>query len=280
MHARRILAVAVSLVGAACADQPAPLQPLADTKPLLITNGQPDQGAHPYVGLIVFDDANGPAWLCSGSLLSPTVVLTAGHCTDGAVAARIWVTETLVGNAQFPFGGSTSYEGSPNTYPGFCVICDNFSMLRWLEGDVGIVVLSEPVPTNVVSSYVQLPAAGLASTLPNRSDIRLVGYGDQFLLVGGGPPTTGGFGRRLTTLSTLLSGNFDNSENLIRLAQTQAHGKGGICSGDSGGPNLVGSSNVTIAVNSYGPNQTCFGVGYATRIDVTAVLSWINSFLN
>ncbi|MCJ7668532.1 MAG: serine protease, partial [Anaerolineae bacterium] len=40
-----------------------------------ITNGEPDAGRHPYVGLLVFDDAPGhPAWRCSGSLLSPTVV--------------------------------------------------------------------------------------------------------------------------------------------------------------------------------------------------------------
>ena len=44
-----------------------------------ITNGQPDGNRHPYVGLIVFDDAEGPAWRCSGSLLPPEVVLTAGH---------------------------------------------------------------------------------------------------------------------------------------------------------------------------------------------------------
>src|SRR3990172_5572372 len=62
---------------------------------LAITNGQPDGANHPYVGLVVFDvlDGNGdqvPSHRCSASLLSPTILLTAGHCTDGTVAARAW----------------------------------------------------------------------------------------------------------------------------------------------------------------------------------------------
>ena len=82
-----------------------------------ITNGEPDRGRHPYVGLAVFDGPNGPTHRCSASLLSPTVVLTAGHCTDGAVAARVWFAEDVQNNNEYPFGGATSHEGVPYTYP-------------------------------------------------------------------------------------------------------------------------------------------------------------------
>jgi len=56
---------------------------------LAVTNGEPDNGAHPFVGLMVADDAEGnPLWRCSGTLISPTVFLTAGHCTEAPAARR------------------------------------------------------------------------------------------------------------------------------------------------------------------------------------------------
>jgi len=95
-----------------------------------ITNGQPDAGRHPYVGLLVFDDAPGhPAWRCSGSLIAPNVVLTAGHCTSGAVAARVWFYEDVTYNSVpyplYPYGGpgSGAIEGTPYTNPDFCHYC-------------------------------------------------------------------------------------------------------------------------------------------------------------
>ncbi|MCU0501352.1 MAG: trypsin-like serine protease, partial [Anaerolineae bacterium] len=57
-----------------------------------ITDGEPDGERHPYVGLMVAQDANhNPLWRCSGTLLSPTLFLTAGHCTESPAAhVEIW----------------------------------------------------------------------------------------------------------------------------------------------------------------------------------------------
>lgn len=53
-----------------------------------ITYGEPDGTEHPYVGLVVFYDEEGtPTHRCSGTLLSSTVFLTAGHCTSGTDSA-------------------------------------------------------------------------------------------------------------------------------------------------------------------------------------------------
>jgi len=63
------------------------------------------------------------------------------------------------------------------------------------------------------------------------------------------------------------------------LSANAAQGKGGSCFGDSGGPNLVGETDVVVAVTSYGADRNCASVGYAFRIDNPEVLSWIRSFL-
>ena len=243
-----------------------------------ITNGQPDGANHPYVGLAVFDDAGGPAWRCSASLLTPTVVLTAGHCTDGAVAARVWFDEIVQGNPEYPSSGTTSYDGIAYTFPGFCIGCGK-GLPGFAAGDVGIIVLTEPVPTSVVSTYAQLPAVGLVGTLKNKTKVDFVGYGVTNQLRGGGPPVWTGFKNRLYAPSELVSGKFVHSDRFMRLALNPGGGSGGTCFGDSGGPDLLGGTSTVLAVNSYVTNSNCSGVGYSFRVDTPVVLDWINGFM-
>lgn len=248
-----------------------------------ITNGTPDGDAHPYVGLIVFDvlDEDGnqvPSHRCSASLLTDTVVLTAGHCTDGTVAARIWFDEVVQGNPEYPFSGATSYDGTPYTYPGFCIGCGN-GLPGFAAGDVGIVVLSEPVPAAVVSEYATLPSEGLVDTLANKTEIDFVGYGVQEQIVGGGPPVWAGLRNRLFAPSELVSGNFTHSDQFMKLALNPGGGSGGTCFGDSGGPDLLAGTSTVLAVNSYVTNSNCSGVGYSARVDTPDVLAWIEGFL-
>jgi hypothetical protein len=104
--------------------------------------GERDGGGHPFVGLLVFDVGDSPAWRCSGTLLSPTVILTAGHFTFGTDGGRVWfdtdVTAGRSGNG-YPFSGGPSIEFSEIfTHP-------SYNDGAFYLNDVGIAILSEPV---------------------------------------------------------------------------------------------------------------------------------------
>jgi hypothetical protein len=261
-----------------------------------ITNGQPDGDDHPYVGLLVFDFAPGaPGWRCSGALIAPDVVLTAGHCTDGAVAARIWFDEDVTyDNIPFPlypFGGpgSGAIEGTPYTNPKFRSEENPYGGGNGLPAfsyrDVGIVVLDEPV---YMDEMAVLPDSGLVDTLKNKTDLDVVGYGVQYQAQIPGdelpqpPPYYRWTGPRVRMYapSELVSGKFVHSAEYMRLALNPGGGSGGTCFGDSGGPDLLGGTNTVLAVNSYVTNVNCSGVGYSSRVDIPEVLEWIEGFLD
>jgi hypothetical protein len=257
-----------------------------------ITNGTPDGDGHPYVGLLVFDDAPGhPAWRCSGSLISPTVVLTAGHCTDGAVAARIWVQSdvTAAHAPDYPYGGQLAIEGTPYTNPMYRSPDNPYGGGNGLPAfsyrDVGVVVLDEPV---ALDEYAQLPDTGMVDDLANRTGLDYVGFGVQYQLQIPGadlpqpPPYYRWSGPRIRMIASgeLVSGNFVHSAEFLRTSLNPGGGSGGTCFGDSGGPILLGGTSTVLGVNSYVTNVNCGGVGYASRIDIGQILSWVGSFLD
>ena len=53
--------------------------------------------------------------------------------------------------------------------------------------------------------------------------------------------------------------------------------KGGTCFGDSGGPNLLGGTNVVIGVNSFVANAVCAGNTYSYRTDTAQALNFIRT---
>jgi hypothetical protein len=261
-----------------------------------ITNGEPDEGNHPYVGLLVFDVAPGvPGWRCSGALIAPDVVLTAGHCTDGAVAARVWFDEDVTyDNIPFPlypYGGpgSGAIEGTPYTNPKYRSDENPYGGGNGLPAfsyrDVGIVVLDEPAE---VDEMAELPEAGQVDTLKNKTDLDVVGYGVQYQAQIPGeelpqpPPYYRWTGPRvrLYAPSELVSGKFVHSAEYMRISLNPGGGSGGTCFGDSGGPDLLGKTDTVLAVNSYVTNINCSGVGYSSRVDIPEILEWINGFLD
>lgn len=264
-----------------------------------ITNGEPDGDDHPYVALLVFGEETEegfvPYWRCSGSLIASNVILTAGHCTDRATGVRVWFDEgpilwgtwnpamnpTCEVETGYPCTGDA--KGTPYTNPKYRSDENPYGGGNGLPAfsyrDVGVVVLDEPVPFDVVSEYAELPTEGLVDTLENKTDIDVVGYGVQDQIHGGGPPSWTGSRVRLYAPSKFVSGNFVHSAEYMRISLNPGGGTGGTCFGDSGGPDLLGGTDTILSVNSYVTNYNCAGVGYSARVDIPEVLSWINSFL-
>ena len=247
------LALVLSLVGVASA----------------ISNGQPDGDNHPYVGIALGPATGGGYWVCSAAAILPTVVVTAAHCFDGP---DVWVTF----DEEPTFGSllSDPPNGKWYPHPDWCIGCGG-GLPGFDSHDVAVIVLDEPV---TLPRYAQLPTEGLVDTLPMKADVDLVGYGIQFDQ-GGGPryPEDGAFTRYYAP-TKLIASNFVHSDEYIKLTANPAQGKGGTCFGDSGGPDLLGGTDIILAVNSYVTNGNCAGVTYSNRID-TYALDFITSFL-
>jgi hypothetical protein len=241
-----------------------------------VTYGRPDGQTHDHVGLLIFDDEDGPAWRCSGTLLSPTVVLTAGHCTFGAVAARMWF-ENDDPFPGYPIAGGTAVEAaSIHTQPGYA---DEAFVLR----DAGIVILSKPVEA---SRYGELAPIGildrLATKRGSRQKFTAVGYGLK-----GIKPVFDDDKERMAATVGLISvrGVFGIPKGTsVKFTNNPGkHRRGGTCFGDSGGPVFEGgdASDTIVAVTSFGVNANCKGTGGGYRIDKKGVQDWItDTFLD
>jgi hypothetical protein len=252
-----------------------------------ITNGQPDLDNNwPYVGLVVVDEWDGtqvvPMWRGTGILISPKVVLTAGHLTENALAARIWFD---VGPIQgfwedppghYPFPGRDSVEAKEiHTHPDYELGLDP-QLKEWISHDVGILILKKPVH---MKEYGELPTEGLVDTLQMKATVDQVGYGVQEMHRGGGQPYWTGPKMRYFAPAELITTDDAMSDEFMKLTANPAQEKGGTAFGDSGGPNLLGDTNTILGITSWGTNYQCAGVSYAQRVDTADVLSWINSFL-
>lgn len=246
------------------------------TSVFAITDGTPDGEGHPYVGIMVAKDAAGnPLWRCSGTLLSPTVFLTAGHCTEApAVTAEVWFDADMRGTAQgYPFTGQS--RGTAYTHP-------DFNPNAFAFRDLGVVELDIPVYR---STYGVLPQLNQLDALKTRrgqqnQSFTAVGYGLQESFPDAASFQENNVRVRMVATPHLLQINVPGFTGDFSILLSNNASTGGTCFGDSGGPNFLGNTNIVAGVTSFGINGNCAGTGGVFRMDRSWSLDWVNSFLN
>ncbi len=239
---------------------------------------------HPFVGLAVFYDADGKfLHRCSGSLLTPVVFLTAGHCVEGAHSARVYFQQDA-GAHYNPATQVDPVSGYPNTcVTGPCTTGTklyNYGFNSFIgfpnTKDVGLIILDNPI---TLPEYGQLTVAGsLNSLATQRGRQSLIFTSSGYGLSESNPVHVTSLRERLMATGQLVNlGSALTDGFNLQTTANPGNGRGGTCSGDSGGPVFYGNadSNKIVAVTSFGLNAYCRGVDFSFRTDTAAVLTWI-----
>ncbi|WP_348789165.1 trypsin-like serine protease [Leifsonia sp. NPDC080035] len=279
---KRILATAIALAAFAGLLTAAPA--------VASTGGTADGNTHPDVGLILFYDADG-RFRCSATLVSPTIVVTAAHCTSGTLGKTLVTFDSVIAEqpptpfpvAADPSAGYTSAEitaagylsGTAHTHPGYSDFTDT---ANW--NDVGVIVLDHPV-ASFGSGYPQIAPVGTLDGIKtsnlSKTLFTAVGYGTEVRKPDSGPqkpqPMTYPLlrryvempGQKLTPQILQTNGNPNDTR-----------GTGGTCFGDSGGPVFLDGR--LVAVTSYGLTANCRYIGGYQRLDIPVVDAWLATF--
>jgi Trypsin len=219
--------------------------------------------------------------ICSGTMITDNVFLTAGHCTDyfNSVLAPAGYTAFVSLDQSIPFGPLTS--GTTNLLAVAHVVTNpNFNQSQSDPGDIGVLILQSHVG-GVPSAA--LPACGILDQLAAQNGLRNavftpVGYGLQNRVVGGGVP----FFQDMNPIPRMYAFSTFNALNpgYIRLSQNPSTGDGGTCFGDSGGPNfLTINGRRTLAAITITGDTVCRATNVDYRVDTLSAqgfLAYVN----
>jgi hypothetical protein len=224
-----------------------------------ITFGSVDGTGHPNVGGLVSATqySDGTWTYCSGTLIAPTVFLTAAHCAvDKGRAVVTFDTAYVAGDRTY----SGTFHVDP-LYPG--PVSD--------PHDVAVVVLDKAVK-GITPAH--LPAAGSLSALPANQLFTSVGYGAYE--VTNGP---GGHSYLYDDVRMVATGTLNSTNNeWLRISMNPSLGNGGTCFGDSGGPNFLGTTTIVAGTTITG-DSVCRSTNVDERMDTASARAFLSAFV-
>jgi V8-like Glu-specific endopeptidase len=232
---------------------------LASSPATAIINGTLDDNGHPSVGgLVSPTQYSDGTWLyCSGTLISPTVFLTAAHCgTDGERVAVTFDSDYEDGDKVY----HGTFEADP-LYPG------NSSDSH----DIAVVVLDKAVQG---ITPALLPEAGSLSDLSEEQLFTSVGYGAYEVTNEPGGHRYLYDDRRMVSTGELNAIN----KTWLRISMNASTGNGGTCYGDSGGPNFLGTTDIIAAITITG-DAVCRSTNVVYRLDTESARAFLAEFV-
>lgn len=228
---------------------------------IAITGGGPDGNGHPAVGALLAPHAfsDGTWEECTGTLISPTVFLTAAHCDMGL--SRVAVTFDSI----YDSSNGTTYWGTWHANPKF----------RKAQGDpydIAVVALDPPGVVNIQPA--RLPKANSLDGLKQGDKITSVGYGAQSVTMGKGGATF-----HYADIRYVATGSVNAmTPAWIRASMNPSTGDGGTCYGDSGGPNFLGDSNI-IAGTTITGDFVCRATNVDYRLDTASARDFLKDYV-
>ena len=228
-----------------------------------ITFGHPDGTDHPNVGAFIVLGSGGQRFaICSGTLISPTVFLTASHCTTGLDDQDVYVSFDEVIDAS-----ATLHHGTAHTNPLYVPAGHQSD-----PHDVAVIVLDQPV-TGITPAT--LPSAGALDGLGLKDQrFDAVGYGAVRDEKTKGASSLGDGGSRLETEQGFRS----LTKAWLNLSMNPSVGSGGTCYGDSGGPHFLAGTDTVMAITVTG-DAWCRSTDVDYRVDTDESRAFLSEFV-